>query len=134
MTSICVKLTEKMRKEKTKQKWCHNDAITKPIFMKFWYNQMKSTFNTSAQFYWNLTNSNWDISKQGIAKRTDSTKIALLTYFPSVFILWLKIKVWHKLSYVCPIIMNFSEDWGVGIIYLPTKFQLHWFISNGDLL
>ena len=30
--------------------------------------------------------------------------------------------------------MNFSEDRGVGIIYLPTKFQLHRFINNGDLL
>ena len=48
-------------------------------------------------------------------------------------ILWLKKKN-DKLNYVCRIIMNFSEDWGVGIIYLPTKFQLHRFISNGDLL
>ena len=30
--------------------------------------------------------------------------------------------------------MNFLEDRGVGMIYLPTKFQLHRFISNGDLL
>ena len=30
--------------------------------------------------------------------------------------------------------MNISEDRGVGIIYLPTKFQLLRFISNGDLL
>ena len=30
--------------------------------------------------------------------------------------------------------MNFSEDRGVGIIYVPTKFQLHWLINNGDLL
>ena len=47
--------------------------------------------------------------KQGIAKQTDSTLILLLGYFPCVFILWLKIKIWHKLSYVCPIIMNFSR-------------------------
>ena len=30
--------------------------------------------------------------------------------------------------------MNFSEDQGVSIIYVPTKFKLHRFISNGDLL
>ena len=30
--------------------------------------------------------------------------------------------------------MNFSEDRGKGIIYLPTKFQLHRFIDNKDLL
>ena len=39
-----------------------------------------------------------------------------------------------KLSYVCPIIMNFSEDRGVGIIYLPTKFQLRRLIRNRDLV
>ena len=40
----------------------------------------------------------------------------------------------HKLRYACPIIMNFSEDRGVGIIYLPIKFQLHRLINNRDLL
>ena len=69
--------------------------------------------------------------KQGIPNY--STLIPLLSYFPYVFILWLKIKMWHKLSYACPIIMNFSEDWGVGTFYLP-KFQLHRLINNGDLL
>ena len=34
-------------------------------------------------------------------------------------------EMWHKLSHACPIIMNFSEDWGVGMIYLPTTFQLN---------
>ena len=46
----------------------------------------------------------------------------------------LQIIMWHKLSYACPIIMNFLEDWGVGIVYQPTMFQLHRLINNGDLL
>ena len=74
------------------------------------------------------------VLKQGITKRTDSTLIPLLWYFPCVYNLWLKMKMWHKLSYACPIIMNFSEDWAVGIIYLPFKFQLHRLINNGNLL
>ena len=56
-----------------------------------------------------------------------STLIPLLSYFPYVFILWLKLKMWHKLSYACLIIKKFSEDRDVGIIYLSTMFQL-----NGD--
>ena len=32
------------------------------------------------------------------------------------------------------IIMNFSEDWDVGILYLSTKFELDQFANNGDLL
>ena len=72
--------------------------------------------------------------KQGIAMRTDSTLIPSLSYFHCVFILWLKIKMCHKLSYACPLIMHFLENWGVSTIYLPTKFQLHRFINNGDLL
>ena len=42
--------------------------------------------------------------------------------------------VTYRLSYACAIIMHFSEDRGVGIIFLPTKFRLHRFINNGDLL
>ena len=32
------------------------------------------------------------------------------------------------------IILNFSEDWDVGIFYRSTKFELDWFTNNGDLL
>ena len=32
------------------------------------------------------------------------------------------------------IIMNFSEDWDVGILYLATKFELDQFTNNGNLL
>ena len=74
------------------------------------------------------------VKKQGIANRTDSFQISLLSYFPFVYNLWLKIKMWHKLSYASLIIMNFSEDWDVGIFYLFTKFELDRFINNGDLL
>ena len=38
------------------------------------------------------------------------------------------------MSYACPIIMNFWEDRGVYTFYLPTKFQFHRLINNGDLL
>ena len=74
-------------------------------------------------------------NKQGIAKLTDLTVIHLLSYFPCTCLhLWLRIKMCHKLSYACSIIMNFLEDWGVGIIYPPTKFQFHRFIINRNLL
>ena len=31
------------------------------------------------------------------------------------------------------IVMNFSEDRDVGILYLSTKFVLDWFTNNGGL-
>ena len=109
--------------------------------MQFWGSYLSFRFEVKralcvARGYWSRRHLIRSQRRQGIAKRKDSTQIPLLSNFPCVFILWLKIKFWHtsKLSYAYPIIMNFSEDWGVGIIYLHTKFRLHRLINNGDLL
>ena len=60
--------------------------------------------------------------EQGIAKLTDSTLIPLLSYFPCVFISWLKIKMWHKLSYGVP--NHYEFLWGLRCEYNLSTYQV----------
>ena len=87
----------------------------------------------------NLTTSNIKRERQQITRHPKGNILdpkPLTQLLPLCLHIMIEKKMWHKLSYACTIIINFSgdflEDWGVGTFYLYTKVQLHRLINNRD--